>query len=348
MNRQFSALGGLAMILIVLNHAIELGLGYPERLGFASPPEWFHNTMLIVQGLGVFAVPTFLFISGSFLAYAAQGEPPRLTPKFLASSLRNILIPYVIWSVVFFILVYFHWSQGYTLMGYLKHLVTGYPFHFIPLLVFFYVLSPLMVIPAKRYPVLLLLVFLIYQFLLIVILNPNIFGFQFPGWMNRLAVPALKTTMSEWGLYFPFGLVYGLHVSKIQPLLRKYAWLSASMTVLLFILAILSGFKLILLPAARYLIMLSFVLFIPAIRRDQIPFLPFFERVGKMTYGLYLTHLICIDLFVILIQLVYPQFLGWSWILILSMFLVGISTPIALMEGFSKGRMRKIYRYLFG
>jgi peptidoglycan/LPS O-acetylase OafA/YrhL len=254
----------------------------------------------------------------------------------------------VIWSAVFFIVVYYHWSQGYTLVGYLKHLVTGYPFHFIPLLVFFYILSPLMVIPAKKYPVLLLGVILIYQFILIVILNPNIFGFQFPGWMNRLAIPALKTTMSEWALYFPIGLVYGLHARKIQPVLKKYAWLSASIIVMLFILAILSGFKIISMPAARYLLMLSFVLLIPAIRRDQIPFLSFFERIGKMTYGLYLTHLICIDLFVIVIQLIYPKFLGWSGVLILSMFIVGVSAPIAIMEFFSRGRQRKIYRYLFG
>src|SRR3990172_12585959 len=97
---------------------------------------WQVYFLSFLQGLGILAVPTFLFISGSFVAYAAQGDPPHLSRKFLLSSLRHILIPYMIWSLVFYIFIYFYLDVQISILGYLKNLIVGYPFHFVPLLVF--------------------------------------------------------------------------------------------------------------------------------------------------------------------------------------------------------------------
>src|SRR4030065_571850 len=121
MNRQFTALSGMAMLLIVLNHAIQFGLDYPRQFGSAPLPEWALMILAVLQAFGVFAVPVFLFISGSFVAYAAQGNPPRLSKKFLGSSLRHIIIPYIIWSVIFYVEVYFHRGEQYTPLEYLKN-----------------------------------------------------------------------------------------------------------------------------------------------------------------------------------------------------------------------------------
>ena len=90
MNRQFPALSGLAMLLIVLNHTIEMGTSVPVQVGYPPVEGAMRTVLSLLQGLGVFAVPTFLFISGTFVAYAARGEPPKLTGKFLKNSLSHI------------------------------------------------------------------------------------------------------------------------------------------------------------------------------------------------------------------------------------------------------------------
>ena len=74
MNRQFAALSGVAMLLIVLNHTIEMGTKVPLSYGFPAVAGPLRVALSVLQGLGVFAVPTFLFISGAFIAYAARAS----------------------------------------------------------------------------------------------------------------------------------------------------------------------------------------------------------------------------------------------------------------------------------
>lgn len=348
MNRQFGALSGLAMVLVVLNHAIELGMAYPERLGVSPLPQWAQSLFLSVQGLGVFAVPTFLFISGSFLAYAAQGEPPRVTGKFLLSSLRYILVPYVLWSLMFYLVIYLHWGESFSPLGYAKNLAVGYPFHFVPLLVFFYILSPLWIALGRRIPNLFMAAVAAYQLVLIMLVNPGMLGVTLPGWMGILKLPALGQTMSEWAVFVPLGIVYGLNARRLLPLLKKFASWLGILTMLLFTLAILNGLQVIHFPLARYLAMVAFVLLLPALHREQIPALKFLERVGRRSYGLYLTHLICMDLFFVLLQILPAAVLGWPLALMISLCLVGLAAPIYLMEALARGPARQVYRYLFG
>jgi fucose 4-O-acetylase-like acetyltransferase len=59
--------------------------------------------------------------------------------------LRHILVPYVIWSAVFYLVVYLLQGEQYTVFEYAKNLAVGYPYHFVPLLVFFYLIAPLIV-----------------------------------------------------------------------------------------------------------------------------------------------------------------------------------------------------------
>src|SRR4030095_12470672 len=94
MNRQYGALSGLAILLIVMNHAIHFGvMVYPVGGG------WVYALSLL-ESLGVFAVPAFLFISGGFVSYSAA----QLSLAFIKGSVSRILWPYIIWSIAFFAL----------------------------------------------------------------------------------------------------------------------------------------------------------------------------------------------------------------------------------------------------
>jgi peptidoglycan/LPS O-acetylase OafA/YrhL len=66
MGRQYGALSGVAIGLIVLNHAVHFGLELSSNPG----PDGIAKAAILLQAMGAFAVPTFLFVSGAFLSYA--------------------------------------------------------------------------------------------------------------------------------------------------------------------------------------------------------------------------------------------------------------------------------------
>jgi len=348
MNRQNVALSGIAMILIVLNHAIQLGIEYATPLGYIQPESISQDILWVLQALGSFAVPIFLYISGSFVAYAARGEPPRLTRKFLQSGLLHILIPYLLWSVIFYLVLYINRGNIFSLTEYGKNLIVGYPFHFVPLLVFFYVLSPILVPIAKRLPWLLILGFLIYQLFLLNIKYPGTLGFEFPGWANNFAIPILGGTMADWGVCFPIGIVISLNMQKVRPWLLKLKWVFFSLAVISFLIALLDAREILNLQITRFIGPILFLLVIPVIQRNSIPGVHRFEEVGKRSYGIYLTHLIILDTFFLLISKVFPVALKFSLIITPIALFLGLLIPITAMNFVSRSPFRKYYRYLFG
>ncbi len=348
MSRQLGALSGLAILLIVLNHAIEIGLSYSQNLGYASPPQWQSHILSTLQALGILAVPVFLFISGNFLAYAARGDPPKISMKFLYSSLKHILIPYLIWSILFYVLIYFHEGIRHSFPQYIKDLLVGYPFHFIPLLVVFYILSPILVRIAKRYPVLLLAAILLSQLLIWLILNPSVLGGREFEWGKLLVPPIIGVTYADWAIYFPLGLVAGLHSTRVLSLAKKYAWLFASLTLFIFIVGFALSFFKLPMTIFHFVFPLPFVCLIPAIRRDSIPFVRFFENTGKRSYGIYLTHLLIIDIILWSLELFIPKVFEFPIVLLIVLFILGFEIPLLVMNLASKGPIRPAYRYVFG
>lgn len=348
MNRQNVALSGVAMLLIVLNHTIYLGTEYATKLGVFSNTGLGYYILWIFQALGSFAVPIFLFISGSFVAYAARGEPPRLTRKFLQSGLIHILVPYLIWTIIFYLVLNLNRGEAYALTEYIQRLLVGNPFHFIPLLVFFYLISPILVPLGKRFPWVLILVFLAYQIFLLNIKYPGTLGFSFPGWMNRLELPILGGTLADWGVCFPLGIVFSLNMPKIRPALEKLKWLFTGLAFLSFVIGLLDARQLISAPFVRFIGPIVFLLVIPVIPRNSIPAVRRLEEVGKRSYGIYLTHLIVLDTVYTLIFSLVPASLKYTSILIPFVFVIGLLVPLGVMNYFSKSPLRKYYRYIFG
>ena len=266
-----------------------------------------YDILWILQALGSFAVPIFLFISGSFVAYATRGEPPKLTRKFLQSGLIHILSPYLLWSIIFYIVLYINRGTQFSLNEYGRHLLVGYPFHFVPLLVFFYLISPIIVPIAKRFGWILVIGFLIYQLFLLNIKYPDALGFQFPGWANIFVIPILGGTMADWGVCFPIGVFFGMNMQKFRPWLSKYKWVFFGGAVASFLVALLDAQKIISAPLARFIGPILFLFVIPVIQRNSIPGVRRFEDVGKRSYGVYLTHLIVLDTIFLIVSKLLPS-----------------------------------------
>ncbi|MDX1688699.1 MAG: acyltransferase [Candidatus Promineifilaceae bacterium] len=348
MSRQFVAFSGLAMVLIVLNHSIQMSMEAAVAAGYALPGGVGRFLLTVLQALGVFAVPIFLFISGAFVAYAAKGAP-RLSTKFVWKSIRHILWPYLVWSIVFYILIYFHGGQRFSAAGYLKNLATGFPFHFVPLLILFYVASPALIPAARRHPWLLLGVIGGYQLLLIAIRQPDVFSISLPAPVRLLNPPIVGGTFSDWGIFFPLGTVFSLHASSLKTRLERVKWISVLATLALFVLGLLHATDVVSAPWARFIVPLPLLLVVPVVQRRSIPAVQQLEKVGKRSYGLYLTHLIVIDLLLWAIELLARPLLAYQYVLFPLLFVVGLALPVIIMSDVAQRRpTRKVYRYVFG
>lgn len=348
MSRQFVAFSGLAMVLIVLNHSIQLGMEATVAAGHAVPGGLARFLLTLLQALGVFAVPIFLFISGAFVAYAAKGAP-RLSVKFVWKSIRHILWPYLVWSIIFYALIYLHGGQTFSFTGYLKNLATGYPFHFVPLLILFYVASPVLIPAAKRHPWLLLGAIGGYQLLLITIRHPDVLSVTLPDLARLLNFPVVGETFSDWGIYFPLGAVISLHASTLRPRLKQVRWVSVLLALALFILGLIHATGAVNAPWARYFAPLPLIFVVPVVQRGSIPAVHQLEKIGRRSYGLYLTHLIVIDLLRWAIELIAPQLFAYQLLLYPSLFLVGLVVPVIVMSDMAQRKpTRRVYRYVFG
>ncbi|MCB8967098.1 MAG: acyltransferase [Ardenticatenaceae bacterium] len=348
MGRQLGGLRGIAILLVVLNHTIIIGANRIDALGYPGANDWRATFLLTLDELGHFAVPVFLFISGSFIAYAAGGKSKTISWKSLQSMLKRLLWPYLLWSVLFFI--YTALRNGYMepFLLYAKHLVVGYPYHFIPILIFYYALSPILVPLARKYSYWLILVIALCQLIMSNIQTPGLLGFTFPGWMRIFAPPVLANTFTIWGVYFPMGLVFSLHAKEFNPKLYKIRWVSLIVTIALFIAGTSPADAPYHFFLARYIYPITFMLLIPVIKRQWIPWVRHFEYVGKHSYGLYLAHMIMVDLAYWLIQLIVPGLYNYPILLRVPVFVTAVAIPLILMEISTKLPTRNVYRYVFG
>jgi len=291
LKRQFPALRGLAILLVVLNHAIVLSLGAANQYGHPSPTGWERALLIGLKSLGLVAVPAFLFFSGAFVVYALQGRPLVPAYRTVVLGLRHILVPYVIWSAVFYLVVFLLQGEQYTILEYAKNLAVGYPYHFVPLLVFFYLIAPVLVRAAVRHPWPVMLVSAAYQLFSLAVLRPDL-GFALPEAAYRLTLPVLRYSIAIYGLFFPAGVVCALHSERITPFLQRFRWPLAVLAVAAYGLAVGNELGLLRLPHAAFafpgFVMALFLL----IRREALPMGSELEWMGRRALVLYLTSLI--------------------------------------------------------
>jgi fucose 4-O-acetylase-like acetyltransferase len=340
-NRHYAALSGIAITLIVLNHAIQFGLQ-------VSPVEGGGFRLLaVLQSLGAFAVPVFFFISGAFTSYSA----PQQSLAFLRASLVRVLWPYVIWATMFYVMLLVAGDGRYALGAHLRNLVVGNPYHFVPLLLFWYVTAPILIRLARRHPLPLLGTIAIYQVFLISIRFPEVFGLA-ESWNasgSMLTPPVLYRPMSDWAVYFPLGLVLSLHDARARSHLRRWRWTLASAAAVLFLLGVLDGSGAAQAPWARFLAPLSLMFVLPVVSRTSIPLLSKFETLGRESYGIYLSHLVVINLTIVLVQTLDAEAIRNPFVVFPMFFLVALLIPLRLMDLIARTRYtRGIYRYAFG
>ncbi len=347
MNRQFPALRGFAIFLVVVNHSITLGLQAARQAGF-DLGQIEKVILLAVKEVGILAVPIFLFLAGSFFVYAVQGKDLKASYRIVWNSVFHILVPYVIWSAIYYGVVFLLRGEQYSLAGYAKNLLVGYPYNFVPILVFFYLIAPILIRAARQFPGFVIVVFGIIQAINIVVLKPELLSFELPGWVRVLSPPVLALPFAVWGVFYPLGIIYGCHAARITPILKRYAWISLLVTLVLYGLATANLLTAVNAVLAEVFCPLAAILLAPVIPRNRIPAVKFLENLGKRSYGLYLTNLVVINLLLFAVQSWLPFLLGWLSLLSIVLAAITFVLPGWLMSAVERIPGRSVYRAVFG
>lgn len=349
MKRHYPAIRGLAILLVVLNHSITLGLEIPANWGYALPTGLLEIILLFLKLIGWYAVPVFLFISGSFFAYAANGNPPAVSWKVVQNNVIHLSVPYIIWSIAYYVLIYLGYGQSFSILAYLKNLLIGFPYHFIPLILFYFILSPLL-LRFSRYTgwVVLLVLIALYQIFLIMALDGFKVGVNLPGWTNYFVVPVLARTFADWGIYFPLGLFLTLNNSVVLPRLEKFKMVFLFTSLAFLLIALLHSLQIIRFPLANHFYPFAFVFFLPVMKREWIPRIRTFELIGKRAFGLYLMHLLVINIVLLLAYAFIPVILGYQVVLQPILFVLAAGVPLLIMNNAARYLKGGAYRYIFG
>jgi hypothetical protein len=325
-----------------------MGTVIPQEFGYPPLGGASQYILLALSQLGMFAVPSFLFVSGCFFAYASGGDQSKLSFKTVLAGLRHIFWPYLIWSIIFYFVIYVGQNTTYSISGYLKNLIVGYPFDFIPLLAFFYVLSPVLIRLGRQFGYILIGLIALYQITLLNLIYPGILGFLFPGWLHVLVPPVIRHTMADWGIYFPLGVVYSLHAKSLSPQFIRFKWILVSAIAVMYIVAYLNAASVLVFPLADHICPLLFLLTFTIVKRNSIPIVRNLEKIGKRSYGLYLTNLIVLYIILLLIKVLFPGLLSYQLLLLPFLFGFALLIPLTFMISMEHLPIYRVYPYIFG
>jgi peptidoglycan/LPS O-acetylase OafA/YrhL len=370
MNRKLLLLNGLAMLAVVLHHAANRGFTamfwWADVYRPVSVPNYDeigslgYYILLAARQLPRFSVPAFLFVSAVFVAYAARGSQGVLTWKMIRIRIVNLVIPYLIWSLVIFLLEILQ-GQRQPPLTYLGRLLAGaavVPFYFVPLLAQLYLLSPFLARWAKKSWASLLAAAAVIEFSLMAVDYIRLFNQEFPV-LNALAIATPLWLFTNHILFFILGLVYGLNPEAFKPFLEKTArflWPGLIAFALLSLVEhqvftqvifkewrgdFVRGFWLEL-----YTLCIIFLFLLPS--TGQVPLAAFLNKIGKMSYGIYLSHLVFINLAARAIYNLLPALLAYQVIFVIILFAIGVGFPVLMMDTIVKTPARAAYRYLFG
>lgn len=369
MIKRLLILNGLAAVGAVVNHAVvwELTAIFywadrylpPGNLTSAQLESWRLLSVSLIDQLVIFAVFAFLFISGYFIAVATGREQRSISWKLVLHRIKFLIVPYLIWSGVILI---FNLLQGrtYTLLELIKIILLGGatpPYYYVILLVQLYILSPLLVPLARVHWRMLLAVTGLLQGLTLAAYYAGIFKMDL-GSLEPVMVGLRDWHLIGYAFWFVLGMVIGFHLQSFRPILVRWKWYLLSGMVLFFLVGFIEWNLIRQLSGRDWIspqtilfnrvyilfLLLSFVAF----ENFPIPFSALFSKLGPKSYGIYLVHVIPLELAARSLYHIAPALLAYQFIFIPLLTLAGVTVPVVLMEIMNRSFIRKYYKYVFG
>ena len=369
MAKRLLILNGLAISGVVLNHAsswvfIAMFWWTDQYLSVTVPNfdqmgSFQYYFLRLIEQLVAFSVPSFLFVSGFFIAFVAGKSPIAERWKIARMRIITLFIPYLIWSLLI-IASELVLGENLTPLDILKMLVFGKasePYYFVPLLIQLYLLSPCILSLAKKQWKLLIISAFLIQIFIQGIRYLELIGVESPAvdLFIQLTPSWLFVTKMFW---FIFGVVIYLHLHQfVSGLDRFKVYLLGSWVALLF-LGIFEWEALLRLSGKEWipyydtsldtLYACSFILCYLAYSNISIPFAKDIGKVGGKSYGIYLIHSIFILYTARLIYHLAPGLLAYPLILFAILTVIGLGMPLLLMMITERTPLRRWYSYLYG
>ncbi len=370
MNKRLLSLSGIAILAVIMNHASLSGFialfWWTDRYLPVSVPNYdqmgslSYYGLVAAQKLAIFSVPAFLFITGMFLSYAAGGDKVKVSWEMIQKRVLNLIPPYLIWSVVYFI-VEFIIGNRYSPVEYVLQIVMirRSVFFYIPLIILYYLISPFLVPLAKKQPKVLLGIGAI-----VLLLGISMGYIRLYARMNGLENDILTSTVSylpehqvlEYFFYYILGIVAGFHKVELKKFIFSQRWILLGLTIIAGLAAVIEAewvfqrwemmwrSRTLTIPSALYSI--SFILTYLAFEKDSTPRL--LIQLGTNTLGIYLIHQTVLLVMPKVVYHIAPFLLGIQILYQPFLIATAAAIPMELMIITRTLPIRKYYRFLFG
>ena len=359
MTKRLLQLNGLAILAIVIHHAAAytlqamflltdryLPVEVPNFDQMGSPTYYL---LIGTRLLLIWAVPAFMFISGYYAGFMAKGQQSMKWNAMLPR-VKILLYPFLVWTIIRFTLLRRFPASIDEVLD---------PYHFVPVLIQFYLLVPWITPLAKKNWRLLLGIFLVIHFAGLGLRYLSNLGVVVPGQELIFTLTPRWFFLSGQPFWFPFGLVFGIHFYNRQQQLVKLKWYFLTSVVFLGALVVgeyvlidwingsewlgpvFSGLAAIPFTLAVILCFLSF--------SDKVmPLSSELAYIGSRSLGIYMANIPSVYVVGVLMYHLTPWLLGYHIIYMVILIIAGLGGPLLLMNVIRRSPARTRYRYLFG
>jgi surface polysaccharide O-acyltransferase-like enzyme len=365
MTRRLALLSGLAILGVVLNHALGWGLVamllWADRYRPVAVPNFdqvgsaSYYVLRLLEQFVVFAVPAFLLVSGYFVATSTGRSQTTVSWKVVWGRVKTLVIPYLVWCLI---LIGGRLLEGETstIPEYLRLIATGAlagPYWFLPLLIQLYLLSPLLVRFAKSHWRLLLLISALGQLATQVLLYPQALRLDIPFLPDGFYIGWFFPTRLFW---FSLGIVAGFHLQDFKLWLDRAKWSALASTMIFFVIGVLewewifrySHFITVVDTVVDSAYAASFLFAFLAFDVARLPLVGAISGLGTMALGIYLVHVPAQEYSARLMYHFTPRLLEYQILLWAAVFVAGLFGPIGLMEIVKRSPAKRLYSMLFG
>jgi hypothetical protein len=352
-------LNGLAALAIPMHHAAAFALlamfQWTNRYRTVEVPNYdqlgsiSYHLLIDTRLLMGFAIPAFLFVSGFFIAFLGKGKSSNVRWSMIFPRIKILLPPFIFWTVFHYLLIRNTPSSPAELLNL---------YFFIPIIIQFYLLSPLLVPLAKSRWKLLLVVSAFIHLTLFSLRYLRALGVAIPGQELVLSLTPRWLFIAE-PFWFPLGLIIGLHLDSFGRQLIKFR---SGLLVIMVILGLLTIVEYHFVDRisgeewlgpvfggiARIPYAIAVIFCVLAFKDVPMPYSNQISKIGTQSLGIYMANLPFIYVISSLMYHFTPWLLGAHYFYMFILFLAASGGPLLLMEGIRLSPIRIGYRYLFG
>lgn len=366
--RKLLILNFIAIVGTVIHHAThwvvtDLLFWWPEKFGSDFPLDTLSGQaalilLRIIDAIAIVAVPIFVLITGYTVTKVISSQVPLAKNyQIILGRLRNILIPYMIWSAVW---IAFRIWQGetFTFRDMVMLILGGKAaneYYYIRILVQMYLIAPLWLRLARKQPWLVLGIAVVIN----LIARAPFYLYQLSElprvWWLSIFIDWQAPTYLIW---FTCGLIFGFHLEEI------YAWIQAhriqifTVTALALVVVVIevSWFSSLvgkpwmysnsLVSSQIFSILLAACLV--SLNLGKLPYQKELMRLGTQSLGIYLMHSMILTLMAKGVFHIFPALLSLPFLFYIVLVITGVGVPLMIMKLADISPMKRFAYVFFG